>query len=275
MANEGPLVNLVGYKDIFLNGVVLPRKAAINFVEGVVVDNPALGATDVVLGGGLVSNTVAVSGSGPVGYGELRRYVGNAGDFTLTLQSSPAPVDGIRLGVVEILGGGDQITIDSGGNTVANPLIRAIPPVSGTTSADFSVPFIKCIWAWDGENSEWRVDELVSSQASAVDTATLSADTDDYNPTGLKAKMGTEGITVFKFTTTGAVRSLTGIVPSNARDGKRLAIMNVGALDLVLMDDVTSTEANRFLIASGNITVPPKGVATVMRDSDASRWRVS
>ncbi len=60
MADNGdPLLDILGYRDISSGGATLPRRSTINVVGGSATDNPTLGATDINVGGGAGSQTLA------------------------------------------------------------------------------------------------------------------------------------------------------------------------------------------------------------------------
>lgn len=97
-------------------------------------------------------------------------------------------------------------------------------------------------------------------------SATISANTDNWNPTGLS--------------TAGAIRAtltaswnLTGIVAPF--DDRLLILDNIGGGTLTLKHDVTSTAANRFLCPGDvDMTLPADGWTWLQYDVTSSRWRV-
>jgi hypothetical protein len=91
----------------------------------------------------------------------------------------------------------------------------------------------------------------------------LAANTDNYNPTGL------ENAKVLRLSTD-ASRDLTGIAGGFA--GRELVIFNVGAQDLVLKNNATSTEANRFLLGA-DVTLGANESAHIFYDATSARWR--
>lgn len=100
--------------------------------------------------------------------------------------------------------------------------------------------------------------------AAIVTPAQLTANTNDYNPTGL-------GSARMLRLSTDAARNLTGIV---AQSVTVLSICNVGAFNLVLVHDATSTAANRFLLPGNvNLTLPPNGGTQLIYDGTSLRWR--
>lgn len=93
----------------------------------------------------------------------------------------------------------------------------------------------------------------------------LAANTDNWNPTGLATAQVIRA-------STDASRNLTGIVAQAA--GTELAIWNVGAFDLVLVHDATSTAANRFTLpGAANLTLTPGSSIRLAYDGASSRWR--
>lgn len=96
-----------------------------------------------------------------------------------------------------------------------------------------------------------------------ISPAQLIANTDNYNPTGLATA------TVLRLSTD-VSRNLTGIVA--AASARVLVVFNVGAQDLVLVNDSTSTAANRFLFGA-NITLGAEEGISLWYDTTSSRWR--
>lgn len=101
--------------------------------------------------------------------------------------------------------------------------------------------------------------------SGTISPAQLTANTDDWAPTGLS------GSTVIR-ASTDASRNLTGVTGGAA--GRLLVIINVGSNPLVLVNDSTSTAANRFLLASAtNTTLQAGGACILWYDGTSSRWR--
>lgn len=101
--------------------------------------------------------------------------------------------------------------------------------------------------------------------AHDLSPAQITANTDNYNPTGLATTR------VLRLSTD-ASRNLTGIAGGVA--GRRLTVLNVGAQDLVLMNDVTSTAANRLLLGA-DVTLGANESIELWYDSTSSRWRAT
>lgn len=105
------------------------------------------------------------------------------------------------------------------------------------------------------------------ASAPAITPTILSANTDNYAPDGI-ATCGVLRVS------TDASRNLTGIV-APASGYQIIFLENVGANNLVLSHNVTSTAANRFFCEGGtSVTIPTRGAAILMYDKTASRWQV-
>lgn len=92
----------------------------------------------------------------------------------------------------------------------------------------------------------------------------LVANTDNWAPTGLS------GASVIRVSTD-ASRNLTGLTGGAAN--RLIILQNVGSFPLVLVDDATSTAANRFQL-SANVTVGAEQNAVLQYDATSSRWRM-
>jgi hypothetical protein len=100
----------------------------------------------------------------------------------------------------------------------------------------------------------------------AISPAQLTANTDDWNPTGLATAAVIRA-------STDASRNLTGIVAPAAP--RAIALANVGAFDLVLKHDVTSTAANRFFCPNDtDVTLQKDSAVILAYDATSDRWRV-
>jgi hypothetical protein len=103
--------------------------------------------------------------------------------------------------------------------------------------------------------------------------AQIVANTNDYNPTGLK-HAGTVVIS------TDASRNLTGLVPVgavNTVDGREVTLYNGGSFNAVIQDqNVASSAANRFDLGGADITLAPKQSITLgYRTQGAlNRWEI-
>lgn len=191
---------------------------------------PALGGTasDRVR----ITGTTTITGFGTVADG-VRRKVRFAAALVLTHNAPPL-----------ILPGGQNIT------TAADDEAEFVSLGSGNW---------KCVYFQRADG------QLV---AGVISPAQLTANTDDYNPTGFNLA------TVLRVSTD-ASRNLTGLTaPSPARP-KRVLLLNVGANALVLKHDQTSTAANRFYTPNNaDYTIAQNSGALLEYDPTSSRWRV-
>lgn len=96
--------------------------------------------------------------------------------------------------------------------------------------------------------------------------ATISADTDDWNPTGLATA------SIIRATAT-ATWNLTGIT-APAQD-VLLILNNVGSNAITLVNDATSTAGNRFLLPGGtDLSLGADNGLWLVYDGTTNRWRV-
>jgi hypothetical protein len=103
-------------------------------------------------------------------------------------------------------------------------------------------------------------------ESGVISPAQLTANTDNWNPTGIGSA------SVIRLSTD-ASRNITGIVAQN--DGTRILLCNVGAQNAVLVHDLTSTAANRFLCpGSANFTLNANDAVYIWYDTVSNRWRV-
>lgn len=99
--------------------------------------------------------------------------------------------------------------------------------------------------------------------SGVVTAANITANTDNYNPANLSTA------TVLRLNATGAY-NLTGV--QGGESGRILTLVNVGTNAITLVNDATSTAANRFLLGS-NMTLLGGQSVILMYDSANSRWR--
>ncbi len=103
--------------------------------------------------------------------------------------------------------------------------------------------------------------ELIGS----ITPAQITAQQDNYNPTGLSTASTLR-------LATDASRSITGL--AGGADGRVLIIHNIGGFNLALVDESgSSTFANRFAL-SANLTIPPDNSVALQYDGTTLRWRV-
>lgn len=102
-------------------------------------------------------------------------------------------------------------------------------------------------------------------EINVVSPAQIVANTDNWAVTGITTAAIIRA-------NTDASRNLTGI--ASPTSGQMLRLINVGAQDLVLVHDATSTAANRFLLPnSANLTLNPNDSVSLWYDNTSSRWR--
>lgn len=102
--------------------------------------------------------------------------------------------------------------------------------------------------------------------AGEITPTTLAANTDNWTPSGI-------GPNVVIRASTDAARNLTGLLA--LPNGTVVCIQNVGAQNLVLVHDATSTAANRFLLPNNvNLTLLPNMSALLRYDNTSARWRM-
>ena len=93
----------------------------------------------------------------------------------------------------------------------------------------------------------------------------ITADQDDYNPTGLASA------TVVRLSSD-ASRNITGMLSVGA--GLVRVLHNVGSNNIVLVDESGSSIADgRFALAGANLTLTPDESAILIYDDMSSRWR--
>lgn len=93
----------------------------------------------------------------------------------------------------------------------------------------------------------------------------ITADQNDYNPTGLSTASALR-------LSSDAARNITGL--QGGADGRWLVVHNVGAQNIVLKDEsASSTAGNRFALTA-DVTLAGDAVALLQYDSTSSRWRM-
>lgn len=117
------------------------------------------------------------------------------------------------------------------------------------------------LWRYSG--SAWQSAGLTLFNRGEISPTQLSADVNDYAPTGIGA------VAILRLTSN-ASRSITGILAGTA--GRVLKLLNVGSNNIVLSDaDAGSTAANRFSFGA-SITLKAGESAVVWYDTTQSRW---
>lgn len=101
---------------------------------------------------------------------------------------------------------------------------------------------------------------------NVISPTQITADQNNYAPTGIATA------SVLRLSAD-ASRNITGLTSSTS--GRLIMAHNVGAQNIVLVDEsASSTAANRFAIATGNLTLLPDSVAVIQYDGTTQRWRV-
>jgi hypothetical protein len=148
-----------------------------------------------------------------------------------------------------LLGLGTAATQNTGTSGANVPLLNGANTHSGVTA--FS--------ALLDAQSETRL-------SGAISPAQLTANQDNWNPTGLS------GAVAIRFSTN-ASRDITGIQGGAA--GRVLLLANIGSQNAVLKHDVTSTAAHRFFCPGGaDYTLAGGERVWLWYDTAASRWLV-
>jgi hypothetical protein len=178
---------------------------------------------------------------------------GNGGSIILT----PGTTVGGNLGIVQIIGDGAEIRFDQ---------VSAIPVTPGASKG--------AIWVKDTSpttliytDSAGTDFDLANGTTTVISPAQITANTNNYNPTGFATAH------VVRLDTD-ASRNLTGL--DAAATVVRKLLINVGANPLVLThQDANSSAANRFLIpGGGNLTLQGDDSATIYYDAVTTRWRI-
>jgi hypothetical protein len=97
-----------------------------------------------------------------------------------------------------------------------------------------------------------------------ISPAQITADQNDYNPTGLSTA------SVLRLNTD-ALRYLSGI--ASGTDGKILTLINVGNFTIGLKHNALSTAANRFYLDTAAVYILPNSSLMICYDATSSRWR--
>ena len=176
----------------------------------------------------------------------------------------------------------DSFAVDSGDGNVSKFFWYAGNPKSQFMSSDAQLAWISGVDASAPSADTYLSRATVSVlQPVAADGSTspgtfrfvattpaqIGANQDDYNP---------GGSSYFQRWSSDASRNVTGLTFTAAQvDGQTHLIVNVGAQNIVLKEQTTSTAANQFLNSTGaDITLSAKQSALVIYDGTTQRWRV-
>jgi len=194
---------------------------------------------------------------------------GVAGNPTLSLPARVTILEGLRIGFSGTAGAASRIEWGDADSyldfNAGNPYWAADPNdfiqfTRATNTYNVNVGGTSTV-AWDAsaayENKaiQWTGD---------ISPAQITADQNDYNPTGLSTASTLR-------LNSNASRTITGL--AGGADGRILTIHNVGAQDIVLADEsASSSAANRFALTA-NLTIGADMMVLLQYDSTSSRWR--
>lgn len=158
-----------------------------------------------------------------------------------------------------ITGTANEITATNGNGVSGNPTL-SLPSALTFTGKTVTGGAFSGITASGGftvsESLAWTGD---------ISPAQITADQNDYNPTGLSTA------SVLRLTTD-ASRNITGL--AGGSDGRVILIHNIGSFALVLKDEsASSTAANRFAL-NADVSLGADSSTMLQYDSTSSRWRV-
>ena len=151
-------------------------------------------------------------------------------------------------------GGSDPvntITLQGSVNTIGGYVIN-LPPTIGLAGQALVT---------DGNNPANTSWANAGGSVGTIASASLGVNTNNYAP---------PACSLLRLNAT-ADFELTGIVAGT--DGQLLAIENVGIGHCSLMNNTTSTAANRFLMP-GNFAIGPNSVATLEYNATQQRWKL-
>ena len=160
-------------------------------------------------------------------------------------------------------GAGEEvdITIAAAGATVPGSDKQIVYNASGVLGAESG-------FEYDYSTNQATIPGLTVTEdllfSGDISPTQLTADQDNYNPTGLSTA------TVLRLTSDGT-RVITGI--AGGADGRMLILLNVGNNEIRLASEAAaSTAANRFALAQARPIYAGTG-AVLWYDSTSSRWR--
>lgn len=101
-----------------------------------------------------------------------------------------------------------------------------------------------------------------SVRFSAISPAQITSNQDDY----------ALGAGVFFRLSTDAQRNITGF--TGGLNGRHIVIANVGSFNINIVNNSTSTAANRIITGIGtDLVIPPDQILNLIYDSTTTRWR--
>jgi hypothetical protein len=205
-----------------------------------------------------------------IGGGTTAFYFGAAGGTSngiikgaaVNLESSSGACQMLAAGLVRIQSNAGEVYIDTTTVTKRTPagddkLVESIADVYSFvwTAEVTSVEFDAARFIWDG---------AIDIQADLT-AASLSADQDDYAPTGLATAA------VIRLTASADV-AITGIAAQT--HGRTLTLINVSSKRITLVNDsVDSAASNRFYFeAQGDVILAPNACCVLRWDEDVDGW---
>lgn len=151
--------------------------------------------------------------------------------------------------------------------SIANTPAGASGDVQYNAGAAFGA---EAAFNYDAVNNQLLIPGLTLTEDIAlsgdITPSQITANQNDYNPTGL-ATASTLRLS------SDASRNITGL--QGGADGRLLILHNVGAQNIVLVDEsASSTAGNRFALTA-DVTILPDQMITLQYDSTSSRWRMN
>lgn len=157
-----------------------------------------------------------------------------------------------------------------GGDTLAS-----VPHDAQHANANDAIEALEAKVGLDGSGVTTAIDYILNHLAptatvafpSDISPAQLTADQDNYNPSGLQTS------TVLRLTSN-ASRNVTGLTAPTVPDGNVKCIINVGATNAIVLKNASgsSSAANRFNLGA-DITLNPSQGLILWYDSTSSQWR--
>lgn len=146
---------------------------------------------------------------------------------------------------------------------------------SGTDTpiSRYSAGIVRLEGLYVDDDAEFRGDITMRqgrmSFENEISPAALTADTDDWNPSGLAAA------NVIRVSTDSTVRTITGIVAGS--EGEIVLLINVNpSTNITLAHATGSTVANQFLCPSStNYTLQARAMVMLWYDLGSTRWRIT
>jgi hypothetical protein len=197
------------------------------------------------------TGTVTLANSAPTGYRTFGAAAGGDADVFYKINNTPLTEWEVGIG-----------TYTHSGATLSRTTIIASSNSGSAVSFSAGTKDVICVAPSyifehiDVKKSFYLSGELTPSQ--------ITADENDYNPTGLSTA------SVLRLDVD-ADRSITGL--SGGADCRVITVLNISTFIITLSkEDTNSNAANRFDF-DANIVLLPKRAATLWYDSTASRWK--